>query len=149
MPNKRNEIFVADLRMMIAGTPEGYKPVAMYARKAHKPLTKTIDGKDSWSVLGTNLSVLEAKNKWSTETDRLVLLDRKDFNTLGVSTDELLESYVQTVLSATAIDEMCCSLMEGERFNGDLFKSLNNDPGLLEEISSVPGQADLFTTQND
>lgn len=33
-------------------------------------------------MLGTNLSVKE-DGKWSTETNRLLLMDRKDFNQLG------------------------------------------------------------------
>ncbi|MEM1010558.1 MAG: hypothetical protein AAGJ35_16310, partial [Myxococcota bacterium] len=31
MPNKKGEIYVADLRMMVHSTPEGYRPLAIYA----------------------------------------------------------------------------------------------------------------------
>jgi hypothetical protein len=38
-------------------------------------------------------------------------MDRKDFNTLGIGIDDLIDAYVQTVLSVIAIDRMCQRLM--------------------------------------
>ena len=49
IPDKKNHYYVVDIRMMICGNQEGFKPVALYARRARKPLTKTLgenpDGK--------------------------------------------------------------------------------------------------------
>ena len=39
VPNKQGKIFVADVRMMVAATPKGYKPLVVYGRRARKPLT--------------------------------------------------------------------------------------------------------------
>lgn len=133
IPNKKGEIFVADLRMMVISTDEGYKPVATYARRAHKPLGEK-SGSDSWDMLGTNLSIKLDDNIWDTDSKRLMLMDRKDFNTLGLGLDDLIEAYIQTVLSTVAIDKLCIKLMKNKEFNLNLFSSLNDDKSLLEEI---------------
>ena len=140
VPNRRNEIFVADVRMMISATEAGgWRPVAVYARRAHKPLMETLPEVGaagmSWPMLGTNLSKLAADLTWSTESERLLLMDRKDFNQLGIGLDDLLEAYVQTVMSAVAIDKMAKRLMRGGTFDTELFASLNDDPALLEEMA--------------
>ena len=122
VPNKKAQTFVSDLRMMIAGNTQGkgFRPVAIYARKARKPLLKNLSDDpevSSWEMLGTNLSVKLSEDgaaghaQWTTETQRLCLMDRKDFNTLGIGIDDLIDAYVQTVLSVIAIDRMCIKLM--------------------------------------
>src|SRR5690606_28718077 len=133
IPNKKGEIFVADLRMMVISTDEGYKPVATYARRAHKSLGEK-SGSDSWDMLGTNLSIKLDDNIWDTDSKRLMLMDRKDFNTLGLGLDDLIEAYIQTVLSTVAIDKLCIKLMKENEFDLDLFSSLNDDHFLIEEI---------------
>lgn len=136
LPNKRNDIFVCDVRMQVGATVSGYRPIAVYARRAHKPLTDTLaSGADSWAMLGTNLSVSVGADAWDTETNRLLLMSTKDFNKLGIGIDELIDGYVQTVLAAVAIDKMCGRLVHPDgSFNIDLFRSLNNDDNLVGEI---------------
>jgi hypothetical protein len=56
-------------------------------------------GMSSWDMLGTNLSVAHGDGVFSTESDRLLLMDRKDFNVLGMGLDDLIEAYIQTVSS--------------------------------------------------
>jgi hypothetical protein len=122
IPNRRNHTYVSDLRMMIAGstTGTGFSPVAIYARRARKPLLRNLSDDPtctSWEMLGTNLSVKlkddasQGHPSWTTETQRLLLMDRKDFNQLGIGVDDLIDAYVQTVLSVIAIDKMCQRLM--------------------------------------
>ncbi len=133
-PNKRGEIFVADLRMMVVNRPNiGFCPVATYARKAKAPLTSQLPS-DSWDMLGTNLSIKLGEDKWDSDSKRLMLMDRRDFNTLGMGLDDLLEGYIQTVASLVSIDKLCAKLLAGDKFNHDLFASLNNDQTLLEEL---------------
>lgn len=173
IPNKKSKTFVSDLRMMVSGNTagKGFRPVAIYARKARKPLLKNLsDDKSisSWEMLGTNLSLKLSGDesaivytKWTTETQRLLLMDRKDFNTLGIGIDDLIDAYVQTVLSIIAIDKLCKNLMPLSsapntkphqqadlssahvpsqpqiplsNFNFDLFQALNPDEVLLDEI---------------
>ncbi len=136
LPNKRKDSFVADLRIMIVSTSLGFKPVAIYARRAAKSLKNDFSkSQDSWSMLGTNLSIKLDKNKWSSDTSRLVLMDRKDFNTLGIGIDDLIEGYIQTILSVSAIDEMTLQLLNTKgQFRKKLFKSLDNDEALFKEI---------------
>lgn len=136
LPNKKNEIYVADARMMVAAAEDGFFPLAVYGRKAASPLAATLDGSvDSWSMLGTNLSVAKGTDDWGSETERLVLMDRRDFNTLGLSLDDLLKGYVQAVLAMIAIDKMACNLTTQKgRFRLKLYQSLNNDAALIEEI---------------
>lgn len=136
MPSKKGEIYVADLRMMIYSTPDGFAPCAIYARRAKKPLSSTIlDGDSSWDMLGTNLSIKEGENTWSSDTKRLIQMDSKDFNSVGVGLDDLIEGFIQTVLSIVAVDNMASTLVNKKgKFKKKLFSSLDNDPNLISEI---------------
>ena len=136
VPNRKNEIHVNDLRFMVGASPEGFFPVAVYARRAREALAKTLGGDGpSWDMLGTNLSFRAADGTWGTETDRLLLMDSRDFNRLGLGLDDLLEAYIQTVLSMTAIDRMADGLVTQKgRFRKRFFRSLNPDEVLLKEI---------------
>src|SRR5687768_260705 len=136
IPNTKGETFVFDLRMMICGTPNGFRPVCVYSRKAQKPLADDLlNGASSWDMLGTNLSFRDKHGEWSTDTNRLILMDRRDFNHLGMGLDDLIEAYIQTVLSTIAIDKMAQKLTNARgQFNANLFASLNDDPFLINEI---------------
>lgn len=136
LPNKKNEIFVADARMMVCCGDDGFHPVAVYGRKAPQPLQSKLDGAtSSWEMLGTNLSVKKGADSWDSDTSRLVLMDRRDFNTLGLSLDDLLKGFVQAVLATVAIDKMACNLTTQKgRFRLKLYQALNDEPALLEEI---------------
>jgi hypothetical protein len=134
VPNKKGNIFIADLRMMVYSSPHGFSPCAIYARRARTPLEPTITT-SSWEVLGTNLSVKIDENKWDSDTSRLLLMDRKDFNSLGIGIDDLAEAYIQTILTMIAIDKMTQNLLNAKgQFRLKLFKSLDNDASLLKEI---------------
>jgi len=136
MPNKKNLSYVADIRMMIHSTSAGLRPMAIYARRARKPLVDNLqDTGSSWDVLGTNLSVKNPDGTFVSESTRLMLMDRRDFNRLGVGLDDLIEGYIQTVLSLIAIDQMARNLVNSKgRFRMKLFRSLNDDSGLIDEI---------------
>lgn len=136
LPNKRNEIYVADARMMVGVGEQGFFPLAVYGRKAPVPLLEKLDGStDSWSMLGTNLSVKKGADSWDSDTERLVLMDRRDFNTLGLSLDDLLKGFIQAVLATVAIDKMACNLTTQKgRFRLKLYQTLNDDEALLDEI---------------
>ncbi len=138
IPNQKGETYVADLRLMVSSTENGIRPLCVYGRRAAQPLVDVLTaGIDSWDMLGTNLSIKLGENEWSTDTNRLVLMDRRDFNKLGLGLDDLVEAYIQTVLSTIAIDKMCQNLFNSKgRFRHKLFKSLNNDSALLSEICS-------------
>ena len=136
MPTKRNQSFVADVRMMVTTMSEGLRPVAIYARRARMPLVNHLEsGQDSWDVLGTNLSILNQDGSFGSDTNRLMMMDRKDFNKLGISVDEMIEGYIQTVLALIAIDKMAEMLINSKgRLKTRLFRSLNDDEKLMDEI---------------
>ncbi|KAF9208369.1 hypothetical protein BGZ59_010679 [Podila verticillata] len=140
IPNKKNNTFVTDLRMMVAGNKDGFRPICIYARRARKPLIQHLEddpSTTSWEMLGTNLSVKLPTGEWSTEAARLLLMDRKDFNQLGLGIDDMIDAYIQTVLSVIAIDKMCLRLMKGnngQEFDLDLFRALCPDAALWQEI---------------
>ncbi|KNC83945.1 hypothetical protein SARC_03809 [Sphaeroforma arctica JP610] len=143
MPKKDCKTFVFDLRVMVCGTEKGFRPVAMYARTAANELADKLDeDTNSWGILGTNLSVRSTDGTWDSETERLLLLDRKDFNRLGIGSDDLIEAYIQTVLATTAIDKMCARMMEEDgALNLSMFRTVNNDDALVAEImEGNPGQ---------
>jgi hypothetical protein len=136
VPNRKGQTFVTDLRMMVVGSVNGFEPVALYARRALKPLVEKITPEDdSWAMLGTNLSVKKVDGEWGSETERLMMMDLRDFNKLGLGIDDLIDAYVQTVMAATAIDRLADRLILPDgKFDFDLYKSLNADNTLLNEI---------------
>jgi len=136
IPDSKGHTYVADIRMMVSSTPQGIKPICVYARKAAEPLKDEItEGANSWAMLGTNLSIKKGENEWGSDTSRLMLTDRRDFNKLGLSLDDLIEAYIQTVLSTLGIDEMCQTLYNTKgKFRKRLFQSLNDDNSLIDEL---------------
>lgn len=140
VPDRAGDIYVTDLRFMVGATPDGFRPVALYGRRARSPLTQRLaPGLHSWDVLGTNLSVRAPDGGWTTEQERLMLVDSRDFNKLGIGLDEFIEGYIQTVLAMVAIDRMAEQLITRKgRFRRALFESLNPDPRLLDEILRTP-----------
>jgi len=135
-PNKHGHTYASDLRVMVGSGPEGLRPLAIYARRARAPLTDVAPvGRASWDMLGTNLSVKKEDGSWTSDERRLLLMDRRDFNQLGVGLDGLIDSYIQTVLSVIAIDRMAIALMSQKgRLRTKLFRSLNDDASLLSEV---------------
>lgn len=138
MPDKKLNLYVADLRFMVAAGPNGFFPVAIYARRARKPLQMELQsGDSSWDMLGTNLSVRNPDGSFTTQPERLLLVDSRDFNRLGFGMDDLIESYIQTVMSLTAIDRMASGLVTTKgKFRRKLFASINPDVQFLEELKS-------------
>jgi hypothetical protein len=136
IPNRRGKVFVSDLRFMVSAGPDGFRPAAIYARRARRSLTEPWTGAHrSWDVLGTNLSVRQPNGEWTTETERLLLMDGRDFNQLGLGIDDLIEGYLQTVLAVLAIDRMARRLVTKKGvFRRRLFRSICPDPVLQEEI---------------
>lgn len=139
VPDASGNIYVCDLRMMIHYDykVQGFRPLAIYGRRAAKPLTNSLQpGQNSWDMLGTNLSIKKEKNSWDTETSRLILMDRREFNRLGIGVDDLIDGFIQTLLATVAIDKLASKLMNGveNEFNLQLFKSLNKDQSFIDEI---------------
>lgn len=136
IPNAKGKTYVADLRMMISSTAAGLRPLCVYARRAAQPLEDTLtESSDSWEMLGTNLSVIMEDGRWDSDTTRLLLMDRRDFNKLGIGMDDLIEAYIQTVLSTIAIDRMAQTLINKQgKFRMRLFKSINDDEAFIREI---------------
>ncbi|MCO5566291.1 hypothetical protein L7F22_019967 [Adiantum nelumboides] len=137
IPNLKGNIYAADLRLMVGSSPDhGFFPVAIYARRARLPLTESLhEGAQSWDMLGTNLSVKNPDGSWRTETERLLLMDSRDFNRIGIGVDDLIEAYMQTVLAMLAIDGLACKLITPKgNFGMKLFGALNPDPKLLAEL---------------
>jgi hypothetical protein len=139
IPNKKNEIYVADLRMMISSSADGFRPLAVYGRRSRKPLADRLDPQsNSWDMLGTNLSVKEGRNQWGSDTHRLLMMDDRDFNQMGLGVDALLESFIQTVLATIAIDKMAANLITAKgKFRMKLFRELCDDRELVKEVEQA------------
>ena len=88
------------------------------------------------SILGS-ARVQDRDGGWATDAERLMLMDRKDFNLLGIGLDDLIEGYIQTILSVIAIDRLAVQLIgQKGKLRKRLFRSLNDDPALLSELHS-------------
>jgi hypothetical protein len=137
VPNAKDRIYVADLRVMVCAGPGVFRPLVFYARRARAPLMPKLGEYSSWDMLGTNLSIKREDGGWDSDTGRLLLMDRKDFNSIGIGLDELIEAYIQTVLATVAIDQMAQRLISKKGLlRPKLFRSLNDDDALLAEILS-------------
>jgi hypothetical protein len=137
MPDARGDVFAADLRLMISAGGDGFRPVALYARRARRPLGALAADTSSWDMLGTNLSERRGDGGWWAATERLLVMDGRDFERLGLGLDDLIEAFVQSVLATVAVDQMCKQLVdERGRLRIDLFRSLDDDERLLAEIAS-------------
>lgn len=135
LPNKQWNSYVADIRMRIMNTSNWFIPLSINARKAVLPLTEELWDTPSWDVLWTNLSYKNDDGIWGTDMSRLLLMDTKDFNQLWIGIDDLIEWYIQSILSTIAIDRMAHSLLTKEgSFRMRRFQSLDNDQHLLKEI---------------
>ncbi|MDF1561951.1 MAG: hypothetical protein P1V51_02840 [Deltaproteobacteria bacterium] len=138
VPDKKSRIYVFDLRLMVGWQGESFAPIALYARRAPRPMEEELHaGEDSWSVLGTNLSIRLGADQWDTEPGRLLMMDRRDFARLGLGLDDLIDAYVQAVCANQAIDTLARRLTKrGGGLRRELFRSLNNDQALLDEIAA-------------
>ncbi|MBN2800168.1 MAG: hypothetical protein JXX28_13595 [Deltaproteobacteria bacterium] len=136
VPDRAGRIFVADLRFTVGQAPEGAYPVAIYARRAREPLAEDLaSSPSSWAMLGTNLSVKLPDGRFTTEPERLMLVDERDFGRLGLGLDDLTEAYLQAVMAMHAIDAMASALISAKgAFRERLFATLNPDPALLKEV---------------
>ena len=93
----------------------------------------------SWLQLGTNLSKLTGDLTWSTESERLVIGDARDFATLGLGLDDLIDAFVQSCLAVVAIDDQAASLLNADgSFSREKFAAVNDDPALLAELMTAP-----------
>ena len=139
--DKNGKFYAADIRMMIHYDGNVWKPLCLYSRRAKEPLSAELDGNtSSWDILGTNLSVKIGENEWQTDTNRLLLMDTRAFNRLGIGLDDLINAFVQTVLATISIDDLCKVFMENndedgvDGFDYNLFSILNDDKDILEDI---------------
>ncbi|XP_066278505.1 uncharacterized protein [Branchiostoma lanceolatum] len=144
IPDEEGREYVFDTRMMVHATPDGFRPLCTFSRRAHLPLPETLDGtKDAWEYLGTNLSIKDTIGAWQSDTERLLSVDREPFETLGLSLDDLVDGFVQTVMAVTAIDKMCCRLVRPDNtFDFEEFAVLADDRKILEEIYDLSETSD-------
>ena len=77
---------------------------------------------------------------WRTQTERLLLMDSRDFNSVGIGLDDLIEAYMQTCLSMAAIDVLAGKLVSKKtgRFCYKLFEArLRCFSGTLTTLSGT------------
>jgi len=136
VPDKQGRSYALDFRMMLHATPDGFRPLCVYSRRARSPLARELrKGEDSWDMLGTNLSIKRENGGWDSDVGRLLVMERKGFNRLGIGLDDLIDGFLQSVLSTIAIDKMAHSLVNAKgQFRTKLYGSLNADEALLDEI---------------
>ncbi|XP_035679873.1 uncharacterized protein LOC118418145 [Branchiostoma floridae] len=150
LPDEEGREYVFDTRLMVHATPDGFRPLCIFSRRAHLPLPDTLDGtEDSWEYLGTNLSIKDTIGAWQSDTERLLSVDNEPFEALGLSVENLVDGFVQTVMAATAIDKMCCRLVRPDNsFDFEEFAVLADDRKILEEIYDLSDTSDETSVVN-
>ncbi|XP_078607037.1 uncharacterized protein LOC144879452 [Branchiostoma floridae x Branchiostoma japonicum] len=150
LPDEYGREYVFDTRLMVHATPDGFRPLCIFSRRAHLPLPDTLDGtEDSWEYLGTNLSIKDTIGAWQSDTERLLSVDNEPFEALGLSMENLVDGFVQTVMAATAIDKMCCRLVRPDNsFDFEEFAVLADDRKILEEIYDLSDTSDETSVVN-
>jgi len=131
-PDKHGDKYVWDLRLMLYFGENGYEPLVSYSRKAECPLGLHAV-KHSRDIYLTNLSEKTADG-WTTHSERLILLDEEEFPSLNINIENLVDAYFQSIFASIAIDKMADKLYSDGTFNTELFRELNNDSTLIEEI---------------
>ncbi|CAG8837190.1 27074_t:CDS:2, partial [Racocetra persica] len=107
VPDHYNRNFVNDLRIMVSADETGFHPVVIVSRRAQKPLPTYLPNDsnlNSWEIFGTNVSV-KLGSGWISEFERVITIDQNEFDIIGLGIDDLIDAYVQTVLSTIAIDK--------------------------------------------
>ncbi len=134
---KDKEPRVFDMRMMVVRGKKGWEFVTANGRYASKPMTNDVKKYPVSEVLKTNLSVKEGKNRFNSDSSRLIPIHDQGFNKMALSLDDLIEGKIQTVLSAVAIDQLAKQLVDTNGdFNEALFNKLNGkDDSLMTEIN--------------
>jgi hypothetical protein len=61
-------------------------------------------------------------------------MDRKDFNSLGISLDSLIDAFIQSVFAHIAVDRMSDFLCPNGEFSESFFQAVCDDKKLVEEI---------------
>lgn len=127
---------VFDMRMMVTRGENGWQFVTANGRFAKKPFTGDINAHSVSDVLKTNLSVKQKSNRFDSDSSRLIPIHDQGFNRMALSLDDLIEGFIQTTLSAVAIDRLAQRLVhEDGSLNVEKFNQLNGqDDSLLAEI---------------
>lgn len=128
--------YVYDIRFIIACGDDGWHPAYVLARRAENPLEETIpEPGTASSVLKTNLSRIAKDGSQKLDESMALILTEETFQMTGLSLVDLVEGYIQSILSAVAVDRMCQRLMpDKEHFDLRMFQEMCPDKDLLEEV---------------
>jgi hypothetical protein len=130
--------------MMVCSGPRGFTPLSAYARRAPEPLGSNARASRR---LRTNLSYKDPSGGWGNDTSRLIPLGEDQFGSLGLGLEDMVDAYIQTVLSVVAIEQMSESLVDGQgNFAVERFQALNGDLSLMREIPAL-SEDPLFQPQ--
>jgi hypothetical protein len=138
MPDAKGDSYVCDIRMQVGSNSHGFRPLAVYARRARLPTSKardqveTVGKSHSWDVLGTNLSIKLDANAWDSDTKRLLAGTEREWGLAGVSIDDLVDSYVQTCLATKSIDACAVEIREHGQ---EAIRGMCDDDVLLSETA--------------
>ncbi len=138
---------IYDLRLLVAAGSEGFRPIAGFARQARSELAFPLQQKAVRDQLVTNLSYRDTRGEWATDTSRVVPLDETHFESLMLTLDDLVEAYVQSVMSVVAIDQLATSLSDDrDRFDLAAFHALNDDSRFELAMTHAPDSAEVWNS---
>lgn len=123
---------IYDLRLLVAAGVDGFRPIAGFARQAKSELVFPLEQETLRDQLVTNLSYRDERGEWGTDVSRVVPLDETHFGSLKLTLDDLVEAYVQSVMSVVAIDQLASALSdENQQFDISAFHALNEDRNVI------------------
>ncbi len=126
MPKSQRKFATAFRPAMLVATPGQFNCPACI-RVSGQHISDTCRAAAACAPVGTDPAPASQTEDggWRTATERLLLMDSRDFNSVGIGLDDLIEAYMQTCLSMAAIDVLAGKLVSKKtgRFCYKLFEA--------------------------
>lgn len=131
VPDRWGRSYIYDMRFLCINTQYGYRPIALFARRASKPLTTKDDSSNLWDIIGTNMGSINSEGKLVLDQSRAMYSSMYEFDNYGLNLDDLIDVYVQSILTMLAIDQMALKLTRNGKFDKEMYKMMVNPNDLL------------------
>lgn len=135
-------MYAYSFRVLACNSPSGFKMITICCARAPAPFAKHGETAEIAPGLLNKITTVHEDDVYitniGTKVDgemRSFYLDDAGMKGMGVTMDDVIDGFMQTVYSIHALDNMCKKLtMENGELNLQLLQELNPDPQLLAEV---------------